>query len=240
MDSIWSGSLMMVVGILGLVPLLYVMMRLLIFRSRLHPFHYLILSKLAADAIEMVLPMMTFSASQLLFGRWLGVQNDPIVGYLALSLQYSSIYTSAAMTVNRLIAVVYTHQYSKWFNKKTTIIWIIACWMIAWIHNAIHLKENCSFIFNAQMRQFTFSDEQCGRTLSLYQDLIYNVTLAIITTLADIYCLLKMTYYRETATNSIFYVLMLASFHIAECFEGITIRFILTVIAWQVYLASTP
>ncbi|KAK6011523.1 hypothetical protein OSTOST_23385 [Ostertagia ostertagi] len=71
-------------------------------------------------------------------------------------------------------------------------------------------------------------------------DLIYNVTLAVVSTFADIYCLLKLNYYRKTAANSILYVLMLVSFHIAECFEGVTSRFILTVIAWQIWLGSTP
>ncbi|KAK6020754.1 hypothetical protein OSTOST_13586, partial [Ostertagia ostertagi] len=98
---------------------------------------------------------------------------------------------------------------------------------------------DCSFTFDAQLRQFTFSDQQCGRALSLYQDLIYNVTLAVVSTFADIYCLLKLNYYRKTAANSILYVLMLVSFHIAECFEGVTLRFILTVIAWQIWLGST-
>ncbi|KAK6030217.1 hypothetical protein OSTOST_03656, partial [Ostertagia ostertagi] len=148
---------------LSIVPILFVMTRLLILRRRLHPFHYLILSKLAADAIEILLPMMTFSASQLLF-----------------------------------------------------------------------------FTFDAQLRQFTFSDQQCGRALSLYQDLIYNVTLAVVSTFADIYCLLKLNYYRKTAAKiALLYVLMLVSFHIAESFEGVTSRFILTVIAWQIWLGST-
>ncbi|KAK6045274.1 hypothetical protein COOONC_17221 [Cooperia oncophora] len=258
MGSIASGISMILVGIFGLVPLLFVMAHLLVFRYRLNPFQYLIISKLTADGLAMLVPVMAFSASQLFFGRWLHEDNEHIVGYLALSLQYSSIYTSVAMTVNRFIVVTFPRHYNKWFNTKTTMVSITACWVIAWVHNTIHLKEGCNFTFDAQIRQFKFSDEECGRTLSLYQDLIYNLTMAVITTLVDVYCLLKLSHYRgktvyspgrskkerswflQTTTNSILYVLMLVSFHVAGCFEGITIQFILTVVAWQLYLASAP
>ncbi|KAK6057930.1 hypothetical protein COOONC_04510 [Cooperia oncophora] len=90
--------------------------------------------------------------------RWLHEDNEHIVGYLALSLQYSSIYTSVAMTVNRFIVVTFPRHYNKWFNTKTTMVSITACWVIAWVHNTIHLKEGCNFTFDAQIRQFKFSD----------------------------------------------------------------------------------
>ncbi|KAK6030218.1 hypothetical protein OSTOST_03657 [Ostertagia ostertagi] len=237
---------------------MFVMVQLLAYRQCLHPFQYLMLSKLAADGIELLVPIMGFSASQLLFGQWLHENKKPVVGYLALSLQYSSIYTSVAMTVNRTIAVTFPQGYKKWFNNKTTIIWVAACWVIAWTHNAIHLKEGCHFLFDLQTRLFKFSNEQCGRTLALYQDLIYNLTIAILTTLVDIYCLLKLScvkkmvtyspnradkerpWFLQTTANAIFYALMLVSFHVSDYSEGITTRFVLTVVAWQLWLASAP
>ncbi|KAK6048777.1 hypothetical protein COOONC_13718 [Cooperia oncophora] len=118
-------------------------------------------------------------------GHWLHEDNEHIVGYLALSLQYSSIYTSVAMTVNRFIVVTFPRHYNKWFNTKTTMVSITACWVIAW-------KVATSPSMH-KVRQFKFSDEECGRTLSLYQDLIYNLTMAVITTLVDVYCLLKLS-----------------------------------------------
>ncbi|KAK5973880.1 hypothetical protein GCK32_000532 [Trichostrongylus colubriformis] len=121
----------------------------------------------------------------------------------------------------------------------------------------------CSFTFQPETCQFEFNDERCGRTLSLSQDLIYNITIAVASTLVDIYCLLQLNYKKEvcvlkmlaysldrrkrekpwflqTISNSIFYVLMLASFHVAVFFEGTTMRFILTVAAWQLWLSSGP
>ncbi|KAK5982810.1 hypothetical protein GCK32_002072 [Trichostrongylus colubriformis] len=201
---------------------------------------------------------MTLSASQLLFGHWLRDKDKTVAGYLALSLQYSSIYTSIAMTVNRLVAVNCPQKYSKWFGRKNTVMYIIACWLIAWVHNAVHLEDGCSFTFQAETCQFEFSNEQCGRTLSLYQDLIYNVIIAIVSTLVDIYCLLQLNYKKEmiaysvnrrkrekpwflqTILNSIFYVSMLGSFHVAVFFEETSVRFILTVAAWQLWLLSGP
>ncbi|PIO70783.1 hypothetical protein TELCIR_07349, partial [Teladorsagia circumcincta] len=150
MDPLWSGILMLLLGVIGLFPLIFVVVQPLATRRRLHPFQYLMLSKLAADGIELLVPLLCLSASQLLLdvwqfcsGQWLDENKKPIVGYLALSLQYSSIYTSVAMTVNRTIAVTFPQEYKKWFNNKATMIWIAACWLIAWTHNVVHLKDKC-------------------------------------------------------------------------------------------------
>ncbi|KAK6017292.1 hypothetical protein OSTOST_17189, partial [Ostertagia ostertagi] len=103
-------------------------------------------------------------------------------------------YTCVASTVNRLLAISCPVRYNNWCGRKQTLFWIIACWLIAWAHNIILLKEDCSFTFNAGTRQLAFSPEPCGRVLSLYVDLIYNLVTAIITLLADVYCVVRLVH----------------------------------------------
>ncbi|EYC14504.1 hypothetical protein Y032_0040g241 [Ancylostoma ceylanicum] len=246
------------IGLIGLVPLLLVTAQMLFFRRCFTAVRFLVLSKLVADGLEMFVVMMILVSSQLLFEDWVGPSHRPVVGYLALALQYTSFYSSIAMTVNRLLAVLYPLRYNAWFSNRATIIMVVFCWIFAWTHNIIYLRAECSFTFNPTIQQFVFSNEQCGQNLSLYQDLTYNVVLALLSTIVDIFSLARLRrmgkrpvhissgakrekpWFLQATVNSCLYVLMLGSFHIAECFSGITIRFLLTVIAWQIWLSSAP
>ncbi|KIH52774.1 hypothetical protein ANCDUO_17118 [Ancylostoma duodenale] len=243
---------------MGLAPLLLVIAQILFFRRCFTPVRFLVLSKLVADGLEMFVVMMLLVASQLIFEDWIAPKYQPTIGYLALALQYSSFYSSIAMTVNRLLAVLYPLRYNSWFNNRTTIIMVVVCWLFAWIHNLIYLRPECSFTFDPMIEQFVFSTEPCGETLSLYQDLTYNVVLAILSTTVDIFSLVRLRtmsrrtihipdgskrekpWFLQATINSCLYVLMLGSFHIAECFTGITLQFLPTVIAWQIWLSSAP
>ncbi|RCN31094.1 hypothetical protein ANCCAN_23138 [Ancylostoma caninum] len=177
---------------MGFAPLLLVIAQILFFRRCFTPVRFLVLSKLVADGLEMFVVMMLLVASQLIFEDWIAPKYRPAVGYLALALQYSSFYSSIAMTVNRLLAVSYPLRYNSWFNNRTTIIMVVVCWLFAWIHNLIYLKPECSFTFDPVIEQFVFSTEQCGETLSLYQDLAYNVVLAVLSTAVDIFSLARL------------------------------------------------
>ncbi|EYC35803.1 hypothetical protein Y032_0979g3275 [Ancylostoma ceylanicum] len=108
------------------------------------------------------------------------------------------------------------------------------------------------------MKKFVFSHDTCGEILSLYKDLIYNVVLALLTMTIDVFSLVKLRsksskimyapgastrekpWFLQATINSSLYVLMLASFHIADCFSGITTQFLLTVVSWQMWLSATP
>ncbi|RCN37156.1 hypothetical protein ANCCAN_16957, partial [Ancylostoma caninum] len=126
---------------MGLAPLLLVIAEILFFRRCFTPVRFLVLSKLVADGLEMFVVMMLLVASQLIFEDYIAPEYRPAVGYLALALQYSSFYSSIAMTVNRLLAVLYPLRYNSWFNKRTTIIMVVVCWLLAWIHNLIYLRR---------------------------------------------------------------------------------------------------
>ncbi|KAL6738176.1 hypothetical protein Aduo_011753 [Ancylostoma duodenale] len=177
---------------MGLAPLLLVIAQILSFRRCFTPVRFLVLSKLVADGLEMFVVMMLLVASQLTFEDWIAPKYRPTIGYLALALQYSSFYSSIATTVNRLLAVLYPLRYNSWFNNRTTIIMVVVCWLFAWIHNLIYLRPECSFTFDPIIEQFVFSTEPCGETLSLYQDLTYNVVLAILSTAVDIFSLVRL------------------------------------------------
>ncbi|KAL6738177.1 hypothetical protein Aduo_011754 [Ancylostoma duodenale] len=204
------------------------------------PVLYLVLSKLVADGLEMSAVMMLLVASQLIFGEWMPPEYRPVVGYLALSLQYSSFHTSIAMTTNRLLALLFPLRYNILCTNKTTVVVIVICWLIAWFHNLIYLKPECSFTFDPQIRKLVFTDDTCGEILSLYKDLIYNVVLALLTMIIDIFSLVKLRsqssksvnapgrlsrekpWFLQATINSSLYVLMLTSFHTAHCFSGFT------------------
>ncbi|EYC14500.1 hypothetical protein Y032_0040g240 [Ancylostoma ceylanicum] len=216
------------VDIIGLVPLLLVIVQMLSPRRYLIPVRYLILSKLIADGLEIIVVMMLLVASQLIFGDWIQTKYRPIVGYLALSLQYSSFYTSLALTLNRFMVVMNPLRYNFLFNEKTTVI------------------------------MFVFSNDRCGAALSLYQDLVYNVVLALLSTAVDIFSLTRLRsmssrtrrspgeskrekpWFLQATINSFLYVLMLASFHISDYVNDVTVQFLLTVIVWQMWLSAAP
>ncbi|EYC14499.1 hypothetical protein Y032_0040g240 [Ancylostoma ceylanicum] len=246
------------VDIIGLVPLLLVIVQMLSPRRYLIPVRYLILSKLIADGLEIIVVMMLLVASQLIFGDWIQTKYRPIVGYLALSLQYSSFYTSLALTLNRFMVVMNPLRYNFLFNEKTTVIMVVICWLFAWIHNLIYLKPECSFTYDPTILQFVFSNDRCGAALSLYQDLVYNVVLALLSTAVDIFSLTRLRsmssrtrrspgeskrekpWFLQATINSFLYVLMLASFHISDYVNDVTVQFLLTVIVWQMWLSAAP
>ncbi|KAL6738174.1 hypothetical protein Aduo_011751 [Ancylostoma duodenale] len=177
---------------MGLVPLLLVIAQILFFRRCFAPIRFLVLSKLIADGLEMFVIMMLLVASQLIFENWITLKYRPAVGYLALALQYSSFYSSIVMTFNHLLAVLYPLRYNFFFNSRSTTVMVAVSWLFAWIHNLIYLRPECSFTFDPMIEQFVFSSAPCGEALSLYQDLIYNVVLAVISTTVDIFALARL------------------------------------------------
>ncbi|EPB67807.1 hypothetical protein ANCCEY_13100 [Ancylostoma ceylanicum] len=131
-------------------------------------------------------------------------------------------------------------RYNFLFNEKTTVIMVVICWLFAWIHNLIYLKPECSFTYDPTILQFVFSNDRCGAALSLYQDLVYNVVLALLSTAVDIFSLTRLRSMSSATINSFLYVLMLASFHISDYVNDVTVQFLLTVIVWQMWLSAAP
>ncbi|KAK6752434.1 hypothetical protein RB195_003703 [Necator americanus] len=230
LTTIASGVLMFVVGIVGLLPLMLVIFEILFLRQSLTPFR----------------------------GEWMPKCYRPVVGYLALALQYSSFYTSVGMTINRFFTIMYPLKCRKWFRPKAIIVMISICWLFAWAHNLIYLIPGCEFTFDFTIIRFVFSEERCADNLSLYQDLIYNIVLSILVTTIDIFSLAKLRrmarrtahvsiktrrekpWFLQATINSALYLLMLVCFHTSDFFDGTNIRFFLAVISWELYLSSAP
>ncbi|ETN82971.1 hypothetical protein NECAME_07625 [Necator americanus] len=132
-SSTCAGVLMIVIDFIGLVPLLFVVVQIFYYRRNFTPFRYLILSKLIADGLELLIVMMILVPSELIIGEWVPQRYRPAVGYFAIGLQYSSIFTSVGMTANRLLAISYPLKYNTWFTKSTTVTMVIISWLLGFI-----------------------------------------------------------------------------------------------------------
>ncbi|RCN41883.1 hypothetical protein ANCCAN_12156 [Ancylostoma caninum] len=62
-----------------------------------------------------------------------------LIGYTALALQFSSLYTSITMSLNRMMSVRFPFIYAKVFTKSNTIMIIIVTWLLAFSSSIVLL-----------------------------------------------------------------------------------------------------
>ncbi|KIH59832.1 hypothetical protein ANCDUO_09926 [Ancylostoma duodenale] len=91
-------------------------------------FKYFSLSHAIIHAAAQLIVVVLFIPSGLVINLLVPPQ---VVGYTALALQCSSLYTSITMSLNRMISVYSTFTYSKIFTKLNTLMIIIATWSLA-------------------------------------------------------------------------------------------------------------
>ncbi|KAL6733465.1 hypothetical protein Aduo_004110 [Ancylostoma duodenale] len=216
-------------------------------------FKYFSLSHAIIHAAAQLIVVVLFIPSGLVINLLVPPQ---VVGYTALALQCSSLYTSITMSLNRMISVYSTFTYSKIFTKLNTLMIIIATWSLAFSSCIVLLVDGCGFVFDATIAEFYFEDTKCGRFLSFYADIVYNSVLLSVVIPMDmfsLYSLHKITqrqvmstrrirrerpWFVQTLLNSTFFALMLACFHTVVFADTVVARFFLTIVAWEAWLMS--
>ncbi|EYC00576.1 hypothetical protein Y032_0114g424 [Ancylostoma ceylanicum] len=209
------GILLLVMGILGFIMCLIEFYDIARKRS-IHPFKYFNMSHAVIHGAAQLIVVVVFISTQLLTTQWV---NSSVVGYLALSFQFTSLYTSITMSLNRAI-------------------------------------YGCSFDFDRSRAEFVFSDSTCGRVISIFIDIVYNIILVVAVIPIDIvslYLLNKIAkkraentkrlqkekpFFIQTLLNSVLFASMLICFHLAVLSDGAVMRFMMTTAAWEMWLMS--
>ncbi|ETN74425.1 hypothetical protein NECAME_13001 [Necator americanus] len=171
--------LMATIGICMCLVEIYEILRI----KRILPFKYFTLSQAIIHFTGQSVVVILCIASQLIFGPWV---YPPLVGYMALALQFASLYISLTMSVNRLISVSFPTRYPKVFTPTTAaVIAILAC-IFAFSTTSALLVDECNLNFRRDIGGFSFRDTDCGRLFSTYIDAIYSIALVLIAVPLDI------------------------------------------------------
>ncbi|CAJ0608181.1 unnamed protein product [Cylicocyclus nassatus] len=207
---------------------------------KLYLFKYFSLSHAIIHGLNQFLVVIIFMSTQTFVGQWM---KPHVVGYFALSLQFSSLYTSITMSLNRLMS-----EHGKTSVLKINLIFVEIC--------TKSFIEDCGFHFQPNGALFHFGKAPCGEFVSLYMDIIFNLILTSIVVPMDIYSLYTLYKYSksrvmstrrvktekpwfvQTLSNSLIFASMLFCFHIAVFFPNGLGPFLLTVAAWEFWLMS--
>ncbi|KHJ98993.1 hypothetical protein OESDEN_01007 [Oesophagostomum dentatum] len=124
---LFMGLGLLVMGVVGFCICLveaYVILRQCI----IHPFKYFCLSHTIVHGAAQLVVVALFISTQLITEQWM---NPSVIGYMAIALQFCSLYTSFAMSINRVLSVVIPLSYSSMFTKRNTRTVALAIWVFS-------------------------------------------------------------------------------------------------------------
>ncbi|EYB98219.1 hypothetical protein Y032_0133g1776 [Ancylostoma ceylanicum] len=248
------GVLLLVLGVLGIVLCLVEISEIIRQRS-INSFKYFRMSHAITHGVAQLVVVTIFISSQLLmFGKqWIDAS---VVGYVALSFQFNSLYTAFTMSLNRLASLTVPTSYSKIFSPRHTALIVIGTWAFSFTTCSMLLIKDCNFNFIGSEAEFAFSDSQCGQFIARYVDIVYNSVLVMTIIPIDILSLFLLhkiakkraertrylrkekPWFIQTLLNSLVFACMLVFFHVAVFFDNAVVRFLMTTVAWEIWLMS--
>ncbi|MCP3667534.1 MAG: hypothetical protein GY696_34420 [Gammaproteobacteria bacterium] len=84
---------------------------------------------------------------------------------------FSSVYTTLAIAVNRLLGISYPMSYTVWFSTRNTVKVIIVCWTLGVLHSVVYIFEGCDFFYSPSLYIWMFADTECGILVGMILDL---------------------------------------------------------------------
>ncbi|KAK5977499.1 7TM GPCR domain containing protein [Trichostrongylus colubriformis] len=113
--------------------------------------------------------------------QWLNLY----VGQLSLATATSCFHCSLIIAINRFVAVMLPALYRQVFNERVTVVLLLIILIISTLYFSLTFT-GCEFYFDHDFHAWTFGEQPCSQSISLYIDTCYNLIVFVIIGSIDI------------------------------------------------------
>lgn len=114
------------------------------------------------------------------------------MGQLCIYFWFASLYSTLAISVNRLLAISKPIKYKTIFTNRKTYITVGLCWAISILHIIVFFFEDCDMYYDNSASVWNFSPTLCGLLISWISDVAFDIVLILVIFIINLTTYIKM------------------------------------------------